>query len=238
MRLEEHGREPDNRGVLHWVTVALVALAWILGTFGDELSEGPSREAGLFAHISMGLVILVVAVVRIPWRSANPPPKVIPTEFGRWLVEWTDPVSRIMQYVLYALLLAVPILAIVLQFARGQSLPFFGLFEIPSPWLADKVFARSLKEVHEVSANVLVILALFHMSAALLHHLVFGDSALRRMLPHFRVKGCVRDHAANGTLVCQAARALNYPECGIPSECESFSRPKSISSASHLHFWW
>jgi cytochrome b561 len=54
----------------------------------------------------------------------------------------------------------------------------------PSPWLADKAFAHSLKEVHEILANVLVALAAFHMTAALLHHFVFGDNTLRRMLPH------------------------------------------------------
>ena len=91
-----------------------------------------------------------------------------------------------MHYVLYTLLLAVPIFGIALQFAQGHSLPLFGLVEIPSPWLADKAFARNLKEVHEVLANLLVILALFHVTAALVHHWFFGDSTLTRMLPRVR----------------------------------------------------
>jgi cytochrome b561 len=89
-----------------------------------------------------------------------------------------------MHYVLYALLVLVPAAGIALQFARGHSLPIFGLADIPSPWIADKAFAGNVKEVHEVLANLLVILALFHITAALVHHWVFGDSALRRMLPH------------------------------------------------------
>lgn len=172
--------------VLHWITVVLVAMVWTLGTFGDDLTEGSARNAGLLAHIWIGLTILVIAAIRIPWRIANPPPKAVPTEFGRWLIEWTDPVSRIMHYVLYALLLAVPAFGIAVQFAQGHPLPLFGLAEIPSPWVADKTFAHNLKEVHEVLANVLVILALFHMTAALVHHVVFGDSTLRRMLPNMR----------------------------------------------------
>ena len=56
---------------------------------------------------------------------------------------------------------------------------------IPTPWLSDKAFAHSLKEVHEILANLLVILAVFHM-AALVHHIVFGDNTLRRMLPRLR----------------------------------------------------
>jgi cytochrome b561 len=168
---------------LHWATVAFVIVAWTLGTFGDELSKGPARDSGLLLHIGVGLTILVIAFVRIPWRIANPPPKVLPTKFGTWLVEWTDPVSRVMHYVLYGLLVLVPVFGIALQFARGHSLPLFGLAEIPSPWLADKAFAHNLKEVHEVLANLLLILAAFHMAAALLHHIVFGDNTLRRMLP-------------------------------------------------------
>jgi cytochrome b561 len=171
---------------LHWATAFLVIAAWLLGTFGDDLAEGPVRESGLLIHIWMGLTILVIAFVRIPWRIANPPPKILATEFGKWLVEWTDPVSRVMHYLLYALLVLVPLFGIAVQFARGHSLPLFGLAEIPSPWIADKAFAHSLKEVHEALANLLVILAAFHMTAALLHHIVFGDHTLRRMLPRSR----------------------------------------------------
>ncbi len=171
---------------LHWITVAFVIVAWTLGTFGDELSEGPRRDFGLLIHIWIGLTILVIAFVRIPWRIANPPPKSLATEFGKWLVEWTDPVSRVMHYALYGLLVLVPLVGITLQFAQGHSLPLFGLAAIASPWVADKAFAHSVKEVHEVLANLLVILAAFHMAAALLHHIVFGDNTLRRMLPRPR----------------------------------------------------
>ncbi len=171
---------------LHWMTVLFVMAAWMLGTFGGELSKGPERDSGLLIHIWIGLTILVIAFVRIPWRIANPPPKSLATEFGKRLIAWTDPVSRVMHYVLYGLLILVPLFGIALQFAQGHSLPLFGLAEIPSPWVADKAFAHSLKEVHEILANLLVILAAFHMAAAVLHHIVFGDNTLRRMLPRLR----------------------------------------------------
>ena len=168
---------------LHWATVLLVIIAWSLGMFGEELSEESAQGSRSLAHIWIGLAILVLALVRIPWRIANPPPEIVRTEFGRWLVEWTDPASRLMHYVLYGLLVVVPAFGIALQFAQGHTLSLFGLGEIPSPWLADKAFAHSLKETHEILANLLVILAVFHMAAALVHHIVFGDDTLRRMLP-------------------------------------------------------
>ena len=98
--------------------------------------------------------------------------------------KWLDPAAPIAHYGLYVLLVAVPVVGIVLQFARGDALPLFGLAEIPSPWLKDRAFAHSVKEVHEVLAHALVILAVMHAAAALIHHWIFRDRTLVRMLPH------------------------------------------------------
>ncbi len=170
---------PDGYGAipqaLHWLTVALVLLAWVLGQFDDALP----RASGLFVHISAGLAILALLVVRLGWRLADPPPPVEATALGVWL----DRAGRLAHYALYALLIAAPLAGIVLQFARGDALPLFGLAEIASPWPRDRAFARSIKEVHEVLSNALVLLALLHAAAALVHHLFLRDRTLLRMLP-------------------------------------------------------
>jgi cytochrome b561 len=163
----------------HWTTVALVIIAWALGSFDDVLPRGPARAAGLLVHISAGIAIAAMLVVRLAWRVGDPPPPAEPTRLGAW----ADRAGRLAHISLYALLIAVPVSGIVLQFARGNALPLFGLYEIASPWVADRSFARSIKEVHEVLANALVILAALHAGAALLHHWVLKDRTLLRMLP-------------------------------------------------------
>ena len=168
---------------LHWLTVILVIAAWALGTFGDDLPKGAARDAGLFFHISAGLVILMVLVMRLAWRVAEPPPPPEPNEFGRWLGAFADPAARLAHYTLYALLIAAPIAGIVAQFARGNALPLFGLGEIASPWIGDLAFAHNATDVHEILANALVIVASFHAAAAVVHHVVFRDNTLIRMLP-------------------------------------------------------
>jgi cytochrome b561 len=168
---------------LHWLTVILVIVAWTLGTFGDDLPKGAARDAGLFVHISAGLVILIALIMRLAWRAVEPPPPVESNEFGRWLGAFADPAARLAHYTLYALLIAVPIAGIVAQFARGNALPLFGIAEIASPWLRDRAFAHSVTEIHEILANALVIVAIFHAAAALVHHFVFRDNTLFRMLP-------------------------------------------------------
>lgn len=165
--------------LLHWSTAVFVVIAWLLGTFGDDLPKGVARNAGLFIHISAGLAILAVVAVRILWRLIDPPPQPEATPFGVWL----DRAGRFAHVALYVLLVAVPVIGIVTQFARGQPLPLFGLAEIASPWPADRAFARSVKEVHEFLANGLTAVAAVHAGAALLHHWVFRDRTLKRMLP-------------------------------------------------------
>jgi len=77
----------------------------------------------------------------------------------------------------------VPIAGITVEFARGQPLPVFGLFEIASPWVRDREFARSVREVHELLANAILAVAALHAAAALVHHYVLKDATLLRMLP-------------------------------------------------------
>ena len=123
---------------------------------------------------------LVAAVGLAGGRAAAAPE---PNEFGRWLGAFADPAARLAHYTLYALLIAVPIAGIVAQFARGNALPLFGIAEIPSPWIRDRAFAHNVTEIHEILANALVIVAGFHAAAALVHHFVFRDNTLIRMLP-------------------------------------------------------
>src|SRR4051812_17108464 len=111
--------------IMHWLTVALVIVAWILGEFDDIFPKGAARAASLFVHISAGLLVIGILVLRLLWRLADPPPPSERTVLGAWL----DRAATLTHYALYALLVAVPISGIILQFARGNALQVFGLAE-------------------------------------------------------------------------------------------------------------
>lgn len=167
---------------LHWAVVVLVMVAWLTGQFGDALPRGPSRDAGLFVHISLGLAIVGFVMARLFWRLADPPPAPEKSPLGKY----GERAGQVAHYAIYALLFAVPMAGVMAQFARGHGLPIFGLFEIASPWSADRTFARNVKEVHEVLANGMLILIGLHAAAALAHHYFFRDRTLLRMLPGSR----------------------------------------------------
>jgi cytochrome b561 len=164
----------------HWATALFVLLAWLLGQFGDVFPRGAPRAASLFAHMSLGLGVILLVALRLAWRALDrPPPAIRANRFEPWL----GYAASAGHLLLYALLIATPILGIALQFSRGHALPVFGLFDIASPWVADRAFARQIIELHSLAADALGVVAAGHAAAALFHHWALGDRTLARMLP-------------------------------------------------------
>ena len=166
--------------VAHWATALFVLLAWPLGQFREVFTRGAPRDAGLSVHMALGLGVIILFVLRLVWRALDPPPPAIQADrFEPWL----GYAATAGHLLLYALLIATPILGIVMQFSRGQALPVFGLFDIPSPWTMDRAFFREMLGLHELAANTLGVVALGPAAAALFHQWALRDRTLARMLP-------------------------------------------------------
>ena len=150
---------------LHWAVAAMIVLQFVL----IEIAEGTtSRIAvlGLFAnHKSVGMTILMLAILRLGWRLANQPPK-LPGEMPAWQVQ----VSALTHWALYAFLFALPISGWLMSSAANYSVSWFGLFTWPDLVSPDEVLKDTLKTVHELLGKALFVIALLHVLAACKHH--------------------------------------------------------------------
>ena len=164
---------------VHWLTALFVVAGWLLGQFGDALPKGAVRDIGFLMHMTLGQCVLFLLVVRLIWRLANPPPPLEATPFGRFAAI----AAKLSHFALYALLITVPFLGIIVQLKRGHDLPIFGIWDFVSPWPADRATARTMLELHANLADALLILAGIHAAAAIVHHHVWRDRTLTRMLP-------------------------------------------------------
>lgn len=167
---------------LHWLTALFVICGFLLGQFGDVFPKGPARELGLLVHMTLGQGVLALLLARLLWRQVNPPPPPEATPFGR-LIEIA---ARASHFTLYGLLLVVPLLGVTVQLKRGNQLPIFALWHVQSPWPVDRSLARSILSLHGRLADALLILAGIHSCAALVHHWIWRDRTLSRMLPWTR----------------------------------------------------
>jgi cytochrome b561 len=163
---------------LHWSMALLIPLAWVLGVVVEELPR-ESRGSLMFVHKSVGVAILALLVLRLLWRVTHAAPAAETTPWE----PWAGLAAKAGHALLYALMVMTPASGIAVSLGNGRSIPFFGLFEIASPWTTKQPFAEQAAEMHETFAHLLLIVAFAHAVIGILHHVVLKDRTLIRMKP-------------------------------------------------------
>jgi cytochrome b561 len=162
---------------LHWVVVVLM-----VGVYASiELHEvyGRTPTGAMFEnwHTLLGLSILLLVVLRLGLRFVQPTPTIVPP-----LVNWQHKLAILTHVALLAFMLVMPVIGWVLLSAEGHDVRFFGL-QLPALAAADRAFADSVAEVHEVIGTLGYFLIGLHTAAALFHHYIIKDNTLVRILP-------------------------------------------------------
>jgi cytochrome b561 len=167
---------------LHWAMFAVIVLQLIGGQVMDELPKKTAiRGFAYDAHETLGFVLLGLVFLRLAWKIANP----APADNGP---TWQRLAARAAHGLLYALLVAIPVVGYVLVVAKGHDAAFFA-WDVPSLLGKDEPLGKLAEDAHEWLANLLIALVALHAGAALWHHLVARDGVLRRMLPRRRSDG-------------------------------------------------
>jgi len=162
----------------HWVTAALIVTQFALGWTGHGLPVGAHKLAVLARHKSFGMTVLMLAVLRLLWRSTHPPPA-LPAGMSR--VE--RGAARATHGAFYVLLFAMPLTGWMMSSAKNYSVSWFGLFTWPNLVGKSEAAFNFLRATHEALSDVLFAITVLHILAAFKHHFWNRDDVLRRMLP-------------------------------------------------------
>ncbi|MCU4653179.1 cytochrome b/b6 domain-containing protein [Roseibacterium sp. SDUM158016] len=146
---------------LHWATVVLVALQYLLHEGISEAYE-VAQDTGVYAlstpvvgHAAGGMIILLLTAWRLMLRrehGAPPPPEGEPALFRR--------LSHAGHMSFYVLLFLLPVTGVM---AWGGRIEAAG-------------------DAHEVLRAILMIVILAHVGAVLVHQFVWKTGLLRRMM--------------------------------------------------------
>ena len=90
--------------------------------------------------------------------------------------------SRLVHWLLYAMLIAIPVSAIAGTWLGGHAIVVYGL-DLGPYFAESRQFGHQIMKVHELLANAIVVVAGLHALAALFHHFFVKDGVLRAMLP-------------------------------------------------------
>lgn len=163
---------------LHWLIVALLIAQFVIGWTMPEIHRDTKPDKLINLHLSFGVLILVVAVVRLAWRAVHAEP---PPEDG--VLPWQAQSARVIHWLLYALLFVLPILGWINASWRGFPVIMFGL-ELPKLVATRAPAWRWTGDAHTLLAYyAMLTMIVLHVAAGLYHYFVRRDRVLQRMLP-------------------------------------------------------
>ena len=160
----------------------MAALLIFMVFFGEGLMEVDGATASTLlpsVHVSLGVAILVLSVLRLIWRLIKPPPA-LPASMKSWEVA----LSHATHIAFYVLMIGIPLLGwlAIPEFLTDEpGMSAISAFGIGLPQAPN--FGIDAKEFHEIGSNIVMVLIILHVLAALKHQFYDRDALFKRMSP-------------------------------------------------------
>lgn len=160
--------------ILHW----LMALAILVMLFiGVGMTTSLTWRPWLIdLHRPLGIAILLLAILRLINRIYSPIPP-LPSTVPRWQAF----LAHLTHWVLYALMIVLPLLGWAMLSAGNWPVTLVHGWDLPPIAPNNPIFYAWLHSIHCVLAWLLFIVVLGHLSAALLHALIYRDGVFSSM---------------------------------------------------------
>jgi cytochrome b561 len=160
--------------LLHWISALLLFVQIPLGFYLVDLDFGTERINLENIHITIGLSIFYLVILRLLYKSLNPTPKLGPSVFtGQKFL------AKLNHVLLYVTILSITISGILKKLFNGETLTiFYKKIQIQDNFELGELFY----DIHVVSNYVLIGLIIIHILAVIVHKLFFDDNLLKKML--------------------------------------------------------
>jgi cytochrome b561 len=163
--------------LFHWLVVALLLVQYPIGWLMPDIHGGMQPRVGMTLHVSFGMVILILIVMRFAWRLTHP----IAPESS--LAPWLRLSSEAVHWLLYALVLATTLTGWLFASFRGWSISFFYLTPLPMLASDNGAAGKAIDGLHQAMEWTLFVVIGIHVAAALAHIFMYRDRIMQRMLP-------------------------------------------------------
>lgn len=162
--------------IFHWTAAALIFFLGALGLLFDDIPR-EARPFWINIHVCVGLFYFALAIARLLWRTTHRAPDLPPDadEFSRRT-------SFVVHYLLYVLMLLIPVIGVVARLWHGRSFDY-GVFQLNFGVASNPAVFHPAEKIHQLLAYALFALAGLHGAGAVYHHLIRRDGILLRMMP-------------------------------------------------------
>lgn len=155
----------------------LLLVQYLIGWLMPNIHRDMKPGAGMTFHISFGISILIIIVLRFLWRLTHlvAPESTLPP--------WQRLSSELVHWMLYILVLATTLTGWLFASFRGWSVSYFYLFPLPMLAPDNAAAGKAIDGLHQASEWTLLVFIGLHVLAALAHLFVYRDRVMQRMLP-------------------------------------------------------
>ena len=161
--------------ILHWLMAAMILAMLLIGA--GMISTTTARYPELLAwHRPIGIAILILALVRLGVRLTHKAPP-LPADLPAIQVA----AAKGSHYLLYALMIAMPLIGWAMQSAAGYPIILWKGVELFPILPHDIVLYGWLRCAHGLLAYAFFLLILAHLGAALFHGLIRRDGVFGSM---------------------------------------------------------
>jgi cytochrome b561 len=162
---------------LHWLMVICILSMLFIGV-GMVSTVAPKYLTLVQIHKPLGIAILVLVVIRLGLRLIYGSPS-LPAD----LPEPIKLAAISSQYVLYALMIAMPLIGWAMLSAASYPVVLFGSVHLPSILPLNPRLHSLLWRAHYTLAFAFFAVILMHVAAILFHKLIRNDGIFETMAP-------------------------------------------------------
>jgi cytochrome b561 len=163
--------------LLHWLMAVCILSMLFIGV-GMVSTVKPKYLTLVSIHKPLGIAILVLALIRLAVRLRYGAPS-LPAD----LPEPMKLAAQLSHYVLYVVMIAMPLIGWGMLSAAAYPVVLFGGVHLPAILPQSDSLHTLLWDAHFYIAFVFFALVLLHISAALFHALVRRDGVFEAMAP-------------------------------------------------------
>jgi cytochrome b561 len=160
--------------LLHWSMATLILTMLFIGV--AMVASLADYGALVALHRPLGILILVLAVVRLANRWRHPPPP-LPAD----LPAWQRQAAHASHIALYGLMLLMPLVGWAMLSAGRYPVALIGALVLPPILPPSPMLYAALRALHTGIAYALFGVILAHVGAALVHALIRQDGVFATM---------------------------------------------------------
>lgn len=161
---------------LHWIMAFLLIGLVALGLYMTRIPISVQKLQYFGWHKEFGILALMLVTVRLAFRLSSLTPNL------NELPSYEIIAARLVHFLFYIFMFALPITGWLISSAAGLPVSFFGLFILPTLIAANEANQSFFAEIHEWLAYALIVTFILHVGAALKHYFINKDKILQRML--------------------------------------------------------